>query len=76
VRDAFAPAAGTTSIGIFGAVFLLVAVLSFTAREVCVALDNIRDGIRPSDDEVRKQWDIIITESRRRRAQAQEQLQG
>ena len=61
------------------ALFALMCVVvgsAATAREVRVALDNIRDGIRPSDDEVRKQWDIIITESRRRRAQAQEQLQG
>ena len=72
--------------GVIGAVFamisalfgLMVAVVGSAAlgREVRVELDNIRDGIRPSDDEVRKQWDIIIAQTREYWAQAREQYEA
>jgi membrane protein len=71
--------------GVIGAVFAMISILfalmcvvvgsAAAGREVRVELDNIRDGIRPSDDEVRKQWDIIISQSRERWAQAREQLE-
>lgn len=70
--------------GVIGAVFALISILfalmcvivgsAAAGREVRIELDNIRDGIRPSDDEVRKQWDIIISQSRERWAQARQQV--
>jgi membrane protein len=71
--------------GVIGAVFAMISILfalmcvvvgsAAAGREVRVELDNIRDGIRPSDDEVRKQWDIIIGQTRERWAQGREQLE-
>ena len=70
--------------GVIGAVFAMISALfalncvlvgsAVVGREVRVELDNIRDGIRPSDDEVRKQWDIIISESRTRWHAVRDQL--
>jgi len=52
--------------------FMVVLVGSATlGREVRQELDNILDGIRPSDDEVRKQWDIVMADVHQRRAAAQ-----
>ena len=60
--------------GVIGAVFAMISALfammvvlvgsAAAGREVRVELDNIRDGIRPSDDEIRKQWDIVIAGAR------------
>ena len=70
--------------GVIGVVFamisslfaLMVALVGSAAagREVRIELDNIRDGVRPSDDEVRKQWDIVIAGAREKWAIARERV--
>lgn len=70
--------------GVIGVVFAMISSLfammvalvgsAAAGREVRVELDNIRDGIRPSDDEVRKQWDIVITGAREKWAIARERI--
>jgi len=62
--------------GVIGAVFamisslfcvMLVLVVSAAAgREVHDELDRIRRGERPVDDEVRRQWDLLIADARSR----------
>ncbi|MET7455050.1 YhjD/YihY/BrkB family envelope integrity protein [Streptomyces sp. NPDC005574] len=69
--------------GVVGAVFALISAL-FTAmlglvasaalgREVRDELSRIRQGLRPSDNEVRRQWDTLVeqTGSRWRKVRAQ-----
>ena len=56
--------------GVIGVVFAMISTLfglmltivasAAIGREVRVELDNIAAGIRPSDDEVRKQWEIVL----------------
>lgn len=70
--------------GVIGVVFAMISALfglmlaivasAAVGREVRVELDNIRDGIRPSDDEIKKQWDIVIEGARIRRDAVREQL--
>lgn len=70
--------------GVIGAVFAMISSLfammvalvgsAAAGREVRVELDNIRDGVRPSDDEVRKQWDIVIAGAREKYAMARGRL--
>jgi membrane protein len=54
---------------LFGAMVVLVGSAAL-GREVRLELDRIRDGIRPSDDDVSKQWDIVIAGVRERQAGA------
>jgi len=54
---------------LFGAMVVLVGSAAL-GREVRLELDRIRDGIRPSDDEISKQWDIVIAGARERQAGA------
>lgn len=56
---------------LFGYMVVLVGSATL-GREVRQELDNIRDGIRPSDDEVRKQWDIVTAAATERRAAVKE----
>lgn len=62
--------------GVVGAVFALLSAL-FTAmlalvgsaawgREVTLELDRIRSGLRPSEHEVRRQWDTVVEQTRSR----------
>ena len=72
--------------GVIGVVFALISALfglmlvlvlaTAIGREVRIELDNIRDGIRPSDDEVKKQWDIIWQGVHQQRRLAGEQWQS
>jgi uncharacterized BrkB/YihY/UPF0761 family membrane protein len=64
-----------TRYGVIGAVFAMISALfclmvvvvgsAAAGREVHVELDNIREGRRPPDDEIRRQWDSLIAEARR-----------
>src|SRR3954452_15856146 len=64
-----------TRYGVIGAVFAMISALfclmvvvvgsAAAGREVHVELDNIRNGRRPPDDEIRRQWDALIAEGRR-----------
>ncbi|MFI1093803.1 hypothetical protein [Streptomyces sp. NPDC020917] len=55
---------GTVS-ALFGAMLVIV-VSAALGREVRDELDRIRQGRRPSDDEVRRQWDSIVEQTRSR----------
>lgn len=56
--------------GVIGVVFAMISTLfglmltivtsAAIGREVRTELDNIAAGVRPSEDEIRKQWDIVI----------------
>jgi uncharacterized BrkB/YihY/UPF0761 family membrane protein len=73
-----------TRYGVIGAVFamisalfcVMVAVVAAAAlgREVSVELARIRDGERPPDGEVKREWDAIIGETRSRWAVLREQI--
>ena len=63
--------------GVIGAVFAMISALfgwmlalvgsAALGREVGLELDRIRDGIRPSDDEVSRQWAVVVSGARERR---------
>jgi membrane protein len=65
-----------TRYGVIGAVFAVISALfcvmvvivgsAALGHEVSTELKRIRDGERPPDGEVRRQWDAIIAESRSR----------
>ncbi|MER5599659.1 YhjD/YihY/BrkB family envelope integrity protein [Streptomyces sp. NPDC002265] len=70
--------------GSIGAVFAMISAL-FTAmlvivgsaavgREVSDELDRIKHGHRPSDNEVRRQWDLVVEQARSRWHTAREQV--
>jgi len=71
--------------GVIGVVFAMISALfglmvtlvgsAALGREVRVELDNIRDGIRPSDDEIKKQWDVLWAGVNDARAEARMQCQ-
>ena len=73
-----------TRYGVIGAVFAIISALfcvmvvivgsAALGREVSAELKRIRDGERPPDGEVRRQWDAIIAESRSRWAVLREQI--
>ncbi len=50
---------------LFGLMVVLVASAA-VGREVVDELDRIRSGARPPDDEVRREWDALIRETRSR----------
>ena len=70
--------------GVIGVVFAMISALfglmvalvgsAAVGREVRVELDNIAAGIRPSEDELRQQWDVVMTSARARRAAVRAQL--
>ena len=74
-----------TRYGVIGAVFamisslfcmMVVVVASASAgREVSEELRRIREGERPPDDEIRKEWDAIIAEARSRLDAFREQVE-
>jgi hypothetical protein len=65
-----------TRYGVVGAVLAMISALFYgmvllvasaaTGREVSDELDRIRRGVRPADDEVRRQWHAITAEMRSR----------
>jgi membrane protein len=55
---------------LFGFMVVLVG-STVLGREVRQELDNIKAGVRPSEDEIRKQWDIVMSAARERRAMMQ-----
>jgi uncharacterized BrkB/YihY/UPF0761 family membrane protein len=65
-----------TRYGVIGAVFAMISALfcvmvvvvasAAAGREVFEELDRIGRGERPPDDEVRREWDALITEARTR----------
>ena len=73
-----------TRYGVIGAVFAMISALfcvmlvtvasAALGREVAQELSHIREGERPPDDEVRKEWDALIAETRSRRAVLREQI--
>lgn len=73
-----------TRYGVIGAVFAMISSLfcvmvvvvasAALAREVSEELTRIRKGERPRDDEVRREWDAIIAETRSRWAILREQI--
>ena len=54
------------------AVMIVIVGSAALGREVHDELGRIRRGERPSEDEVRKQWDEVIAEARTRWAGARE----
>ena len=55
---------------------MVVVVASASAgREVSEELRRIREGERPPDDEIRKEWDAIIAEARSRLDAFREQVE-
>jgi uncharacterized BrkB/YihY/UPF0761 family membrane protein len=74
-----------TRYGVIGAVFAMISALfcvmvvlvasATLGREVSEELTRIRKGERPRDDEVRRQWDAVIAESRSRWAILREQVE-
>jgi uncharacterized BrkB/YihY/UPF0761 family membrane protein len=74
-----------TRYGVIGAVFAMISALfcvmvavvgsAAAGREIRDELDRIRRGERPAEDEVRRQWDEIITEARSRWDTLREQVQ-
>ena len=56
--------------GVIGVVFAMISTLfglmltivtsAAIGREIRIELDNIAAGVRPSEDEVRKQWEIVL----------------
>ena len=73
-----------TRYGVIGAVFAMISALfcsmvvvvasAALGREVHDELTRIRNGERPPDDEIRKEWDALIAESRSRWATLREQI--
>ncbi len=73
-----------TRYGVIGAVFAMISALfcvmvvlvasSALAREVHEELTRIRDGDRPPDDEVSREWDALIAETRSRWATVRQQV--
>jgi membrane protein len=73
-----------TRYGVIGAVFAMISALfcvmlvlvgsAALGREVSDELARIRNGERPPDGEVRKEWDALIAESRSRWAVLREQI--
>jgi uncharacterized BrkB/YihY/UPF0761 family membrane protein len=73
-----------TRYGVIGAVFAMISSLfcvmvvvvasAALAREVHEELTRIRKGERPRDDEVRREWDAVIAETRSRWAILREQI--
>ena len=72
--------------GVIGVVFAIISALfavmivivgsAALGREVHDELGRIRRGERPSEDEIRKQWDAIIAEARTRWAGAREWVES
>ncbi|WP_406482124.1 hypothetical protein [Streptomyces sp. NBC_01615] len=58
---------------LFGAMLVLVASAAL-GREVRAELSRIRQGHRPSDHEVRRQWDSVVEQTRSRWRTAREQV--
>jgi membrane protein len=75
-----------TRYGVIGAVFamisglfciMVIAVGSAAAgREIREELDRIHRGERPADDEIRRQWDEITTQTRSRWDTLRQQVQA
>ena len=73
-----------TRYGVIGAVFAMISALfcvmlvlvasAALGREVSDELARIRAGERPPDDEIRQEWDAVISEGRSRWAVLREQL--
>ena len=73
-----------TRYGVIGAVFAMISALfcvmlvivgsAALGREVSDELARIRNGERPPDGEIRKEWDALIAESRSRWAILREQI--
>ena len=73
-----------TRYGVIGAVFAMISALfcvmlvvvgsAALGREVSEELTRIRNGERPPDGEIRKEWDALIAETRSRWAVLREQL--
>ena len=73
-----------TRYGVIGAVFAMISALfcvmvvvvasAALGREVSDELTRIRDGERPPDREIRKEWDALIAESRSRWVVLREQI--
>jgi len=73
-----------TRYGVIGAVFAMISALfcvmvvvvasAALAREVGEELQRIREGERPHDDEVRREWDAVIAETRSRWAILRDQI--
>ncbi len=73
-----------TRYGVIGAVFAMISALfcvmlvvvgsASLGREVSDELARIRNGERPPDGEIRKEWDALIAESRSRWAVLREQI--
>jgi uncharacterized BrkB/YihY/UPF0761 family membrane protein len=73
-----------TRYGVIGAVFAMISALfcamvavvasAAAGREVSEELRRIRDGERPPDDEIRKEWDAVIAEARLRFDTLREQV--
>jgi len=74
-----------TRYGVIGAVFAMISALfcvmvvvvgsAAAGREIRDELDRIRRGERPAEDEIRRQWDEIISEARSRWDTLREQVQ-
>jgi membrane protein len=58
---------------LFGAMLVIVGSAAI-GREVADELDRIREGRRPPDDEVRREWDKVITQMRERWTTARAEL--
>jgi membrane protein len=73
-----------TRYGVIGAVFAMISALfcvmvvvvasAALGREVGDELTRIRNGERPPDDEIRREWDAVIVEARSRWAIMREQI--
>jgi uncharacterized BrkB/YihY/UPF0761 family membrane protein len=73
-----------TRYGVIGAVFAMISSLfcamvvivgsAAAGREVSEELLRIREGERPPDDDVRKEWDAVISEARSRFDSLREQI--
>jgi uncharacterized BrkB/YihY/UPF0761 family membrane protein len=73
-----------TRYGVIGAVFAMISALfcvmvvlvasATVGREVHEELTRIRSGERPRDDEVRREWDAVIAETRSRWAILREEI--
>ena len=73
-----------TRYGVIGAVFAMISALfcvmvvlvasATLGREVSDELSRIRKGERPRDDDVRRQWDAVIAETRSRWTILREQI--
>jgi membrane protein len=58
---------------LFAAMFAVVASAAL-GREMRDELDRIRAGDRPSDDEVRREWDSVVEQARSRWRTTREQV--